>query len=174
MDKLKLNRIRYSASLSQETYAFTANLCLNGKKVAECENNGFGGSTNVHVVSKSVEEVLLSYVASLPVPEAWKFQQSLSLCDVVDILMHEWVMDKEFRRVSHRFENDMLKGLCYNESGNHRDGYSTLSWGRFPLSVVVERNSGVVLEVAVSKVREGFKILNTNIPQGLLDALAAV
>jgi len=52
--KLELKAIKYSESLSRETYAFTAKLYVNGKKYADVENNGGGGPNLIHTVKRDL------------------------------------------------------------------------------------------------------------------------
>lgn len=47
--KIELKRFTTSARLSQETTAFAADVWVDGKKAGYAENDGHGGSTNVHL-----------------------------------------------------------------------------------------------------------------------------
>ena len=45
--QFELRRVSYSATLSQETSAFTADIWVDGKKAGSAENHGTGGCTNI-------------------------------------------------------------------------------------------------------------------------------
>ena len=46
--KIELKKLIHARSLSQETNAFTADLYVNGEKVATCKNSGTGGMTDIY------------------------------------------------------------------------------------------------------------------------------
>ena len=46
--KLSLRKLKYYTELSEETQCYTAELFLDGKKVATVRNDGRGGSTDVY------------------------------------------------------------------------------------------------------------------------------
>ena len=56
--KIELKNISHSPRLSQETEAFAADLWINGKKVAYCENDGHGGCTNYNTYNPSLRPLL--------------------------------------------------------------------------------------------------------------------
>ena len=53
--KIELKAIKYSASLSEETYAFTAKMYVDGKKYADVSNNGGGGPNLIHRVKHNAQ-----------------------------------------------------------------------------------------------------------------------
>ena len=56
MKKITLKSIKLHEGLSQETPCYTATVFLNGKKIAYTENNGYGGSDNIHFVSSETKK----------------------------------------------------------------------------------------------------------------------
>lgn len=46
--ELSLRKVKYYAELSEETPCYTAELYMDGKKVATVKNDGRGGSTDVY------------------------------------------------------------------------------------------------------------------------------
>lgn len=74
--KLQLKSIQHSASLSQETHAFTANIYVNGKKVGQVGNEGHGGCDFVHLDKGSVSlQELNEYCLSIEPPKSDKDKQ---------------------------------------------------------------------------------------------------
>lgn len=75
MKNLVLKSIKHSAFASQETYCYEANLYLNGKKIAEVGNQGFGGSDYQHVVKGKEAEFqkVVEHFKSLPAEEDERF-----------------------------------------------------------------------------------------------------
>ena len=57
----ELQRISFKKMKQFETmdgYAFSADLCVDGKKVAAIANGGFGGPTDLHLYNKKDEDIL--------------------------------------------------------------------------------------------------------------------
>lgn len=54
-----LKNVKYFAAGSQETYCYTATLCVNDTPLADVENSGHGGPTNVHLLSTIQAKTLI-------------------------------------------------------------------------------------------------------------------
>lgn len=54
--KIELRKISHNTRLSEETHAYSADLFVDGAKVAEVSNHGHGGCDNVRWLSKDVKE----------------------------------------------------------------------------------------------------------------------
>jgi hypothetical protein len=79
---MNLDNIVYYKKLSEETYCYTADILLNGKKVGTCKNDGCGGETTWYQNDK----ILLDFsceVNKLPHPF---IQYQLSIVDICDEL----------------------------------------------------------------------------------------
>lgn len=64
----ELQRISFKKIKIFETmdgYAFSADLCINGKKIAVLENGGFGGPTDLHLYNKKDEDILNAAIDDL-------------------------------------------------------------------------------------------------------------
>lgn len=76
ISKLELKSIHHSATLSQETHAFSANIYVNGKKVGQVRNEGHGGCDLVHLEKDSVSlSDLNKYCLSIEPPKSDKDKQ---------------------------------------------------------------------------------------------------
>lgn len=64
--KLELKAISYNAGLSEETHAYSANLYLDGKKVAVVSNHGHGGCDNQQWLDKAAEAKITAHFAAMP------------------------------------------------------------------------------------------------------------
>lgn len=93
---LSLKKVKYYAELSEETPCYTAELYMDGKKVATIKNDGRGGSTDVHYTegwqSKSAQK-LEEYAQNNPV--VYNFNghvcESKGVDIIVDILFDKWL-----------------------------------------------------------------------------------
>jgi len=54
------------ASLSEETVAFSAILCRDGKKLAQAKNAGHGGSNDLFWLDREAQAAFLAYVKTVP------------------------------------------------------------------------------------------------------------
>jgi hypothetical protein len=64
--KLELKAIKHSEFASEETFCYQANLYLNGKKVAQVSNQGFGGCDSQDFDSSDIEKAVNDYFKTLP------------------------------------------------------------------------------------------------------------
>lgn len=64
--KITLNKIKYSAAMSEETHCFTADVLLDGVLSARARNEGHGGNTHLVEVAPGALAKLDAYAATLP------------------------------------------------------------------------------------------------------------
>ena len=66
--KIELKRVEHAKFASEETECFKANLYVDGKKIATCDNDGHGGPTRVHYDRKYADRIarFKAHVDSLP------------------------------------------------------------------------------------------------------------
>ena len=62
--KIELRNVRHSATLSQETNAFTATIHVDGAKAGHAENHGHGGPTSVS--PRELERKITAWAKTLP------------------------------------------------------------------------------------------------------------
>lgn len=88
-----LRGIHYSAALSQETHAYVATLCADGRPIATVENNGHGGQTFVlaRPDCRDAVDAAAAWAATLPGND---FEPLPSWCDNQ---VTAWLARKAFR-----------------------------------------------------------------------------
>lgn len=64
--QISLKTLKYSASLSDETNAFTAKLVVDGVVAGDASNHGQGGETEVYLSSARLRIEVDAYLATLP------------------------------------------------------------------------------------------------------------
>ena len=64
----ELKKVKYMASLSHETHCYSADLYLNGAKVAEISNHGHGGCDDVHYTSHLNAHAVAEELAKMDAP----------------------------------------------------------------------------------------------------------
>lgn len=57
-ERVSLKGIKIHHGLSEETWAYTASVYVDGKRVGEVSNSGHGGPDNLHVADKAKREVV--------------------------------------------------------------------------------------------------------------------
>lgn len=156
--KLELKRIEFSERLSQETKAFAADLWVNGKKVAYCENDGHGGCTNYNAYDASLRPILKEveeYCKSLPSVK-YEFngnakELKMDLEFKIDIMLDEWLEAKDFKKLLIYKTADGVKMEC--------------SWKGYTLTKLLGRPDGIrIIQKKVLELQaKGCKIMNTNL-----------
>lgn len=100
--KIELRAVAYSATLSQETAAFTAAVYIDGQKAGAAENDGHGGSTFIH--PRQLEERLAAHARTLP-PQALSlgngetFESQPSAESLIDDALAAWLIDRDLKRL---------------------------------------------------------------------------
>ena len=103
--KIELKGIHYSAQLSEETSAFSANLYINGYKVGIASNHGQGGATNYTSFNEKGRQLIKeaeAYCKSLP-PEKYtvggeQHQVDMNLELYIDNLLTDYLKKKDLRQ----------------------------------------------------------------------------
>lgn len=89
---VELRKVKYSASLSEETSAFTAELYFDGKKVGYASNHGTGGPNDVDFIDRADGERFAAFIAEQPpVPCEWGDKTPLKMTE--DLFIGELVED---------------------------------------------------------------------------------
>lgn len=89
---VELRKVKYSASLSEETNAFTADLYFDGKKVGYASNHGTGGPNDVHISNPADEARFRAFIAAQP-PEPCDFGDGKPLTMDEDLFIGKLVED---------------------------------------------------------------------------------
>jgi hypothetical protein len=104
-----LTKVSYNASLSDETNAFTAIVCVNGVPSFEAANHGTGGGNEYAPLTyqgdgasraRAAQERVSAYARSLPrksspIPGHEDFSYAQSLDTLVDDAFEAWRLDKD-------------------------------------------------------------------------------
>jgi len=168
--KLELKNVKFFESMSEETNAFTADLFINGKKNAFVKNDGRGGCTDYNVYDFKEQKILReaeAYCLSLPKEKieglTHEFQPTLE--SKIDELFEAWLDVKENKKL----EANMKKGILVGTK-NH---YSIIVWKGITLEAILNSknptNLAVVKKTIANYKSQGKNILNTNIPEELLE-----
>lgn len=152
--KLELKSIKHNPSLSEETEAFTADLWVNGKKVAYCSNRGHGGCTDYRAYDKLLQPLLAEaevYCKSLPPVTYLKSTLDMDLGFKIDNMLFEWLEAKEYS-----------KSLIYEKPNG--DVIQT-TWKGITLAKMLKTQLGIqTIQKKVTQLKsEGCKIRNTNL-----------
>jgi len=155
--KIELKSIKHSESLSEETNAFTADLWVDGKKVGFCKNQGHGGGTYITHYDNMRDELgeVERYCSSLPDVESHGIMLSMDLEFKVDILLDDWLKNKELKK-------NQRKGIVYiDKTGTER----ILSWKGWNIPKLMKIYDGKkLISKTVNELnKKGFTVLNTNI-----------
>lgn len=176
---IELKNIKHSPSLSEETNAFTANLYLDGKRAAYVKNDGQGGSTSYLADSKEVWDLIKqaeNYCKSLPDKHYPKdkysegFSIKMNLENYIDDLLEAHLSKKELEKVEKKVLKDMEKGIVFGKPNDFSWIVQTFS---VPLSNVLKHPRGSeiisnsITKSIISELKDGVKILNTNIPESI-------
>lgn len=175
--KIELKKIEYSARLSEETNAFSADLYIEGKKAGITSNRGHGGPTDYHGINKEGDELIRkaeAYCKTLP-PEKFEmegeeYEIEMDLENFIDNLVTKYIDNKELQKFRKRMENAMEMSIVF---GIPDQSFSKLTL-KSPIEMVLVHPRGpeMLKDVIIRKVAEqlldGNMILNTNIPEHIL------
>jgi hypothetical protein len=134
---MELKKIKHFNELSQETMAFSAQLWVDGKHIADISNNGEGGSNNVYPTKDNT----------------WDNIQQYDNLDI-ECKIFEMVMDDSVRK------DNQSKGFVIKKDGKYKlkkftQPISTMKkYGNYTLLI---KNSIKLLE------DEGYIVLNNNL-----------
>lgn len=108
-----LKGIKHFAAGSEETECFVAILYVNGKKVADCQNDGHGGMTIVRFRQETYklgEEIELFLKTQPKIkPEGYDFELDLDLEYIVDDLLYKYLQKKEHQRMMRKTGKSLLR-----------------------------------------------------------------
>lgn len=111
---IELRNVRHSPSLSEDGYAFTADIWVDGVKAGTAANSGQGGATHVH--QHELEKRMNAHAATLPdwvldppgAPEPLSIKMTAE--HIVDRLLDDHLLLKQYRRL-------MAKRIMYTKVG---------------------------------------------------------
>lgn len=181
--EITLKNIYVSERLSRETAAFQASLYINGYRVGVITNDGQGGATMYRPLDD--KGVLLIREA-----EAWCRQLPSMVCaDTIvdgkamkipmelelylDNMVTDWLRQKDADRFRKKAEKEMLTAILFGIPGKT---FRVLRY-RNPIAAMIRFDKGVeqlyrdIHTKVMPLLEENEKILNTNIPPGIIRLL---
>lgn len=168
---IKLKNLKIYNAMSEETIAFTADLFINGKKIAYCKNEGCGGNTYYHRYSNTDRALLVEaedYCKALSPKKIEYAKETFELPQSLESVIDEWVYrvhnEKEAVNFQKKIEKDMVKGLCYGT----KDSYTLITWKgvTIPQMMASTMGRGTLRAKILQLQSEGKTVLNTNILVG--------
>lgn len=170
--KIELKNLRIYDRMSEETIAFTADVHVDGKKVAYAKNEGCGGSTYYNPypnADRALLDAAEAYCKKLP-PEKSEFgDKTLELSQSLESVIDNWVYrvhnEKAAAAFQKKLEKNMIKGLCVGTP----DRYEIIWWKgvTIPQLLQMERGKATLRAKLLQLRSEGKTVLNTNIPKEL-------
>ena len=169
--KIELKALRIYDKMSEETIAFTADVYVNGKKVAYAKNDGHGGSTYYHPYPNADRALLKAaedYCKALPPEKSTYGDKTLELPQSLESVIDEWVyrVDNEKSKAAFqkKLEKNMIKGLCVGTP----DSYTVIWWKGVTIpQMMASANGRAVLRAKILQLQsEGKNILNSNVLVG--------
>lgn len=168
--RIELINVEIFEKMSQETTAFTADLYINNIKAGHARNDGIGGATYYQAYNPKGQDLIRSaesYCNLLPPmvfgphrPGDRPITVPMSLDKHVDNLISKFL-----------FEKDMKHGIVFGKSYNQ---YSVMRFNH-AIDNMLKNPDGVeflkqVIEDVTGQLKEGQRILNTNLPSVLMQA----
>ena len=92
-------------------------------------------------------------------------QLKMNLEFKIDMLLEDWLKEKDQKRLGKKLEKDCLIGICYKID----NGYSLIQWKGHTINSLLQHPQGkLTIRVKLNELRrEGKEVLNKNIPQEL-------
>lgn len=164
-----LKNVKHFESGSEETECFVAALYVNGKKLADCDNDGHGGPTNVRFsletgkLGKEIEDFLKKQPKIKP--DGYDFELQLDLEYIVDDLLEKYLNAKFIDKLRKKTATK----LVFKQSETQ---YSHIGWGKHTIEEMLKTESGrkTIKATIARESAKGYKLINENIPEELLPA----
>lgn len=106
LSQITLTGIRHMPSLSEETECFTANICIDGKKVGDVSNRGHGGCHSYS--SRDLEVALAEFAKTLPPIKVYDmpnphdpsqpFEYDPDGDSVISGILADWLTERDLRK----------------------------------------------------------------------------
>jgi len=178
--KIELKNIQYSQALSEETYAFSATLYIEGKRAGEASNHGHGGPTDYGANDGAGRKLIReaeAYCKALP-PVHYPANHGMEAFDVpmtlehyINDLLEKFLNQKElkaFQAKLAKYEKDNIIVGVPDEK------FSTLKL-KFPIDLLLahphgaERIKDILVAKVIPEMQPGEMLLNTNIPKEIYE-----
>lgn len=178
--KIEIKNIQYSELLSEETNAFAATLYIDGRKAGTTSNAGHGGPTGYSADDENGKKLIKkaeAWCKTLPpekfMSEGKEYSFEMNLESHIDKLLDKWLNERDLKRFQSRIKREMERGIVV---GIPNESYSLWRF-KMPIANYIANPKGleviknVLINDIIPTLQEGKIILNTNIPQKLLEEL---
>lgn len=162
--KIELKKFSFSERMSEETNAFTADVFVDGVKVAAAKNYGHGGNTDYHAYpgQESLLKKVEDYCKGLPkhtYPAMYEGDKPLTvdmdLETMIDNLVDEQLKLKEQKKMEKKFVNS----VCWGVPG--ANSYSQVKF-KVPLSQIPTAKLQEYVDKYKKEFKTGEQFLNNN------------
>lgn len=180
--KIELNNIKVYDRLSKETTAYSADLFVDGKKVAQSENDGHGGCDSIRTFGTNEENYLHNskivdqaeeFCKTLPdnIYESYdgqKVSEPMTLEIFINNLLDVFIDEKEKVKFKKKIEKNMFKGIVVGNDMVFR----LFTFKKAFSEILASPNAAEWLTKALAdiatKMEAGERFLNTNLPAGTI------
>jgi hypothetical protein len=176
--KIELKNIHFSQQLSEETNAFSANLYIEGVKAGSVSNRGRGGPTLCKAVDERGDQLIIAaekYCHSLPSETSGlgseQYELKMDIGRYVDKLLVKYLQEKENQKFQKKLETAIERGIVVGIPGKSFEVWEF----KQPIGILLQHPKGpdmiknALKEDIISELSGGKIIMNTNIPQKLLE-----
>ncbi|PWN64166.1 hypothetical protein [Chryseobacterium viscerum] len=176
--KIELKNIHFSEQLSEETKAFSANVYIEGVKAGTASNRGRGGPTVCKAADEKGDKLIIAaekYCHSLPSEKSGlgsePHELKMDLGRYVDKLLVKYLQDKEIQKFQKKLEKAIERGIVVGIAGKSFEVWEFTQ----PIGILLQHPKGPDMikkslkEDIISELTGGKIIMNTNIPQKLLE-----
>jgi hypothetical protein len=148
------------ASLSEETVAFSAILCRDGKKLAQAKNAGHGGSNDLFWLDREAQAAFLAYVKTVP-PVPFEVDGKTEMLDMdPDFFISCMVQVEEEKAVREKNRKRFAK-LCSTQVLFRKRGDKSGTWGILKTTDMAAAKAWLAKNVGMDKLEA---ILNELLP----------
>jgi hypothetical protein len=155
-----LRSIKYSATLSSNSNAFTGDVWVNQKKIAFAKNNGRGGNTDIKAYKGYEDKLTETFEFAKTLPMVGGLVMDLSL--LIDLQVEDYLRGKFKREAEAEVKRKMLTSIVYKDKEGE---IYHIKFNKFTIKQMLAIGSGrKAIKTLVDKLQsEGATIKNTNI-----------
>lgn len=117
--KIELKKIKYSAALSQDSSAYSAEIWVDGVKRGTVQNQGFGGPDDVH--PHTLEMEIIEYAKTLPPLSYFGKDLPQSLETVLGGILNRHLGEKRLKRLLTTKTVFIEDGKCYTSKSRPKN-----------------------------------------------------
>ena len=174
--KLQLKNIKISELASEETTYFKADIFRDGKKVGYANNDGQGGCTNYNrypPYDYSVIQEIEDYCKTLPPIVYTKAEHGWER--TIDMTLEHWIDEEISNHLKSKADKALLKDMDKGILVGTKLRYEIITFKQGSRKITIsemlcdERGVSHLIELVAKLKAEGKKVLNTNLPEYVLE-----